>query len=150
MILNFGKFKGWSTEDLAKAGNCGRNYLSWCADNLKNYGIRQTCAKVLSENHGIDFHLAVKALVQTEGMSEFDAQKTVNNELENLKDEDTYFDSVAQAEAQLEQDLLAAGLNEQQIKTVWRYRFDISQAPIQWTGKFDKPAILTAFEKFNK
>jgi len=36
MKITFGKFKGWETEDLARAGNTGRKYLRWGADNLKS------------------------------------------------------------------------------------------------------------------
>lgn len=34
--ITFGKFRGWSVEEVAKAGESGRNYLKWGMDNLKS------------------------------------------------------------------------------------------------------------------
>lgn len=61
--LTFGKFKGWTPSDLAKAGTEGRSYLVWGANNLKSPQWQRIFESALSGNSVTDLSLAARSLV---------------------------------------------------------------------------------------
>lgn len=80
MKITFGKFKNWDTNDVAKAGEYGRNYLSWGASNLKSPMWADEFAKALGNNTEQDDNLAAKALYELEGESWDEALRYVHDQ----------------------------------------------------------------------
>lgn len=148
--LNFGKFKGWTVEDLAKSGQTGRDYLSWCADNLRNRDIAKACANASTQQ--INKNLAIKAVIQDAGLDYEEARRWVQGEIENQNEEDVELDTIAQAEEQLEQDLLVAGVEQEQINKVWKFRWEflslIENGTIKFSSEERKEKVVAAFKKF--
>jgi len=62
MKITFGKFNGWDTLDLAKAGGEGRGYLEWGKDNLKSPQLRKAFADALKADVHADEQLIYQAL----------------------------------------------------------------------------------------
>lgn len=87
MRLTFGKFEGWDTEDLAKAGDYGRSYLVWCAENLKSPKWRAECERALGLG-GFDEALTAKALVQDSGDIGFEEALFIVRENRAAQEED--------------------------------------------------------------
>ena len=88
MIITFGKFKGWDTEDLAKAGEAARNYLSWGSSNLRSPKWVREFDRVLSLGAENDKGLMVRAIVEGEDISQDDAETYVREELERIAEDD--------------------------------------------------------------
>lgn len=65
MQITFGKYQGWDTEDLAKAGEAGRSYLNWGADNLRSPKWRKEFSRALAISaREQDEWLTASAIVQ--------------------------------------------------------------------------------------
>jgi len=63
MEITFGKFRGWQTMDLAKAGQVGRDYLSWGAENLRSPKWRKEFQDALDATQEIDVRLTANAIM---------------------------------------------------------------------------------------
>jgi hypothetical protein len=59
--ITFGKFSGWTTEEVAKAGTPGRSYLAWGAKNLKSSKWRSEFERALREVRTADPELILRA-----------------------------------------------------------------------------------------
>lgn len=94
MKVTFGKFNGWDTNDIAKAGEPGRNYLRWGAENLKSKKWRDEFDRALQENTytGTDVALHAKAMMVQDGFLDW-------NDALALAQEMAYTDAELQKEA---------------------------------------------------
>jgi len=91
MKLTFGKFRGWDTEDLAKAGETGRNYLYWGSSNLRSPKWAREFERVLGLPVEYDETLMVKALIDSESDIDYDdAQTYVRGQLISIAEDDAY------------------------------------------------------------
>lgn len=104
MKLTFGKFEGWDTDDLAKAGEVGRDYLQWCSRNLRSPKWRRECERVLKSNSAseIDEHLATEAIVVDSGdISYSEAQIFARDEIAQREEDDQLFAAMERAKEQV-------------------------------------------------
>lgn len=152
MILTFGKFRGWDICDLAKAGEIGQNYLSWCVNNLKSPKWRNECDRALEIND-FDFDLAVKAVIQSDNLTHEEAVAWVNSEQESLQEQLTWETKEEQAESLLRLELVKCGLLVTQVaQLLGKYKWDFFGAvefgAIKFSSEEKRRKITAAFDKF--
>lgn len=97
MIITFGKYKGWDTEDLAKAGEQGRNYLHWGSSNLRSPKFAREFDRVLGLPVEYNEALMVKAIVEAENIHPDDALVYAREELEGVAEDNAVEDKMEKA-----------------------------------------------------
>lgn len=97
MVITFGKYKGWDTEDLAKAGEQGRNYLHWGSGNLRSPKFAREFERVLNLSVEYNEALMVKAVVEAENIHPDDARIYVQEELERIAKDNAVGDELEKA-----------------------------------------------------
>lgn len=147
-ILNFGKYKGWSMEDLAQAGRYGRNYLSWCATNLRNPALCRAAESALKVFTQPKEELIYKLIAIEPDYRGWDAEEIeheVENEIAQAGDDAIYAERLAAREDQLRADLVAMGCTSQVVDFVMLNQFDadIVFARIKFSSA-EKQAAFTA------
>lgn len=104
--ITFGKFQGWDTLDLAKAGEDGRNYLRWGAESLKSPFWRK------------EFEQALKVDIQSD--IELMAQVTIIRNPDIGYDEALYF-AQAEIEQNAETDAMLADVEAKQEAVIQKW-----------------------------
>lgn len=80
--ITFGKFQGWTPLELAQAGEVGRGYLSWGADNLKSPQWRRAFEEALHAQVGPDVALMARAIMKdANDLSHEEAMSLAQDEL---------------------------------------------------------------------
>lgn len=101
MQITFGKFNGWKTEDLARAGKTGREYLYWGANNLKSEVWRREFDRAQRMDVAQDDALAAKALLVSDpDLGMYEAQRIVSDEKAEEAERDRFiaaFDAACDA-----------------------------------------------------
>ncbi len=69
MKVTFGKWNGWDTDNLAKAGMAGRSYLEWGSENLESPKWRTEFKRALADNTTSDLHLVASAAAKADGIT---------------------------------------------------------------------------------
>lgn len=81
-IISFGKYQGWDTDALARAGAWGKDYLAWGAKNLRSPMWRQEFERALREAGPDDGHLTALAISQTDAEIDYDEALRIAREHE--------------------------------------------------------------------
>lgn len=147
-ILTFGKYKGWSMEDLAQAGKYGRNYLHWCATNLQNPAQRSAADRALKIFTQPKEELIYRMIAAEPDYREWDAEEIeceVENEIAQAGEDAIYAERLAAREDQLRADLVAMGCTSEVVNFVMlnQYDADIVFARIKFSS-VEKQAAFTA------
>lgn len=149
--ITFGKFKGWSTDDLARAGSTGRGYLSWGKENLRSPKWRKEFQRALESPTDQDLHLTALALSQGEDDLSYDeAMIFARDEAEEAKEHARFEGALAKAQA----DVIAVwigklGRSERELRALaHKFEFvDLDEVP---TERFSSPAVKVRFGEFLK
>lgn len=80
--ITFGKYQGWDTDNLARAGAWGKDYLEWGARNLKSRMWRQEFERALRQAGAADSHLTALAISQTDAEIDYDEALRIAREHE--------------------------------------------------------------------
>ena len=122
MIITFGKFSGWSTEDLAKTTD-GRNYLHWGMANLKSPKWQAEFKRVLSEVKSTELNINLEAELnyQSGDLDYEDALKLAQETKAQLEEEEEIYTSYEKARSNLIQNLKSIGVPDQHIKKLVGY-----------------------------
>lgn len=148
MKLTFGKFKGWDTEDLAKAGDSGRDYLRWCADNLKSPKWRTECERSLKAG-GFDEALAAKAIRDGEGDISLDeALFLVREERAAQEEEDRIWAAVEEAQENIIVEYATQmGVPANKLRQLYK-RYELGGWEQLPASKFSSPEMHRLFQEF--
>lgn len=122
MKITFGKFQGWDTLELAKAGEEGRQYLRWGKDNLQSPQWRKAFADALKADVHADEKLIYRALRVSYDDDEIQAMEDLAREqAADYESEKAYDDSLAKIRAKYSAIL---GVSEQKMRDLaFRYAF---------------------------
>jgi hypothetical protein len=137
--INFGKYRGWTMEELAQAGPEGRSYLQWCAGNLRNPQLRKAAESALAtcSVNSLSPALMRRLEVQLGELTPEEIEREIEDRQHEAEEEAKRDAIIGSAETQLKSDLRTLGANEQVIGFVWRNRHD---ADIVFeTVKFSSP-----------
>lgn len=137
--ITFGKFKNWKVEDLAKAGETGRNYLAWGAENLRSPKWRKIFSAALTETT-MDVHLAANVLVTAEKMGYRQARAIIEENVAHESEMAQEFDRYQQARDELHDGLYALGVTSPRTLSVisrWIRNGEIHQIIEEGQLKFE-------------
>lgn len=151
MKLTFGKFKGWATSDLARAGSTGRGYLAWGAENLRSPKWREEFQRALGAPTDQDLHLTALALSQGEDDLSYDeAMIFARDEAEEAKEHGRFSAALDQAQAEVLAEWAGKlGQGEDRLRALaGRLEFvDLAEVPV---SRFSSPAAKVRFGEFLK
>lgn len=114
--INFGKYKGWTMEDLAQAGPEGRSYLIWCASNLRNPQLQRAAENALRANTSINPALMSRLEYQLGDLTPDEIEREIKNAQYEADEETRRNTLIESIEAQLRADLQALGVSEQVVR----------------------------------
>lgn len=150
MKITFGKFSGWNTEDLAKAGKTGRDYLYWGANNLKSEMWRREFDRAQRLQVAQDDTLAAKALLVSDpDLGMYEAQRIVSDEKAEEAERDRFVAAFDAARAAVIACWLPSfpGKTAAQLRGIagkWEHT-EWQEVPL---GNFSSPAARAAFMGF--
>ncbi len=153
--ITFGKFNGWTMEQLAQAGEIGRDYLAWCASNLRNPGLRRAAENALKANVAPNAFLVAQALrVDEPGVTPDEAKRYADEQLGQYEDDRARDIALADADAKLRQALGDLGMTGPQINAVIRDHGQYLEAartqPQRFSSEAKRRTLLAALETYEE
>ena len=137
MEITFGKWQGWDTNDLAKAGEAQRDYLRWGAANLQAPKWRKEFADALKRNQSFDQKMVACALHQEyDDLDDEDIDRLSVAECQE-RDEDNRRD--AQMQACIAKHAAIIGTSAQKLERLyWNFFDDYKESQFSSHQKFEQ------------
>ncbi len=120
MQITFGKWQGWTTDDLAKSGKTGQSFLIWGAENLKSSKWRKDFQRALNENSELDVDLMARAIEQDDPETVIldSARKFAEEEIREAKAQAEYNEKDAQMQNFLRRKLSELGISDAGVRFI--------------------------------
>jgi len=119
MKITFGKFKGWETEDLARAGAKGRDYLHWGLFRFTDPKWLKEFRRVLDLPIEYNFKLMVQAIVaDTPDITSEEACMIAHEELEYTNYVDEEYEDFLNQQETISKWAKTIGVSEKKLRTL--------------------------------